>query len=99
MHQEEIVQMHAVFRGQVQGVGFRYTTRMLAQQLGLKGTVRNDLDGSVELYAQGKKTHLESLLKDLETQFDLDLENSCSIAFSACDSDSDGVYKDFSVIF
>jgi acylphosphatase len=43
----------AVVSGQVQGVGFRYSTRRLARQLGVTGWVRNRADGTVEVWAQG----------------------------------------------
>ena len=39
--------------GMVQGVFFRATTRDVAGKLGLKGTVRNMRDGSVEIIAEG----------------------------------------------
>jgi acylphosphatase len=48
--------------GLVQGVGFRYSTREKAQRLGLKGYVRNMADGSVEVYAEGKKEMIEDFL-------------------------------------
>jgi len=37
--------------GRVQGVAFRYHTRNEAVRLGIRGTVRNLPDGSVEIYA------------------------------------------------
>lgn len=39
--------------GRVQGVRFRVWTREVAEELGLRGTVRNRLDGSVEAHAEG----------------------------------------------
>lgn len=39
--------------GRVQGVGFRWWTRDTASRLGVSGTVRNALDGSVEIVAAG----------------------------------------------
>jgi len=39
--------------GRVQGVGFRHWTARLAQQLGVRGTVSNRPDGSVEVFAAG----------------------------------------------
>lgn len=48
-------------RGRVQGVGFRYTTRHIAQRLGLSGWARNRGDGSVEIWAQGTSEALRRL--------------------------------------
>jgi len=45
--------IRATVHGQVQGVGFRYTTRRMAQESGVAGWVRNLPDGSVEVWAQG----------------------------------------------
>lgn len=55
-------QVRAVIRGVVQGVGFRYHTCQTAQQLGVKGFVRNQPDGTVELVAVGTSDQLKSLL-------------------------------------
>jgi len=40
-------------RGRVQGVGFRFFTKQLADQLGIQGVVWNASDGSVRIEAQG----------------------------------------------
>lgn len=57
----EIVRMHAVVRGRVQGVGFRDATWREGRRLGLRGWVRNLLEGSVEVLAEGPKNALEQL--------------------------------------
>ena len=44
--------------GCVQGVGFRYFTWQEAKKLGLKGSVCNRIDGSVEVIAQGDETQM-----------------------------------------
>lgn len=49
--------------GKVQGVFFRYTTRKIARNLGLTGTVRNMPDGSVFIDAEGPEEKLNDLLK------------------------------------
>jgi acylphosphatase len=48
-------------RGRVQGVGFRYFAEQSAKALGIKGWVRNDDDGSVEVYASGTAAQLSEL--------------------------------------
>ena len=40
------------YEGRVQGVGFRYTVKSIAQGFDITGTVRNLPDGRVELLAQ-----------------------------------------------
>jgi acylphosphatase len=54
--------LHAVVRGLVQGVGFRYTTQAEAKKLDLAGWVRNLHDGSVEVDAEGDRPQLELFL-------------------------------------
>jgi len=44
--------------GRVQGVGFRFFTLQQAEKLGLKGTVSNRIDGSVEVIAQGTEDQI-----------------------------------------
>ena len=58
--------LHAIVRGDVQGVGFRYFVQRKAQQLGLRGWVRNNDDGTVELVAEGGRRELEQLKRALE---------------------------------
>lgn len=41
------------FVGEVQGVGFRWTSQRLANNLRLTGWVRNEWDGSVSMELQG----------------------------------------------
>ncbi|MCH7945088.1 MAG: acylphosphatase [Armatimonadetes bacterium] len=41
------------FSGQVQGVGFRYTTQRIAARYAVTGFVRNLPDGRVELVVEG----------------------------------------------
>jgi len=55
--------LHVVVRGQVQGVGFRYSTVHQAHALALNGFVRNAHDGSVEAEFEGERDALEAMLE------------------------------------
>ena len=48
--------------GQVQGIGFRYSVARKAEELSLKGFVRNEPDGSVYIEAEGAEEALEKLV-------------------------------------
>jgi acylphosphatase len=61
----EFVSFHAVVRGQVQGVGFRYFARQRAEVHGVSGFVRNLPDGSVELHAEGPPAALRAFEADV----------------------------------
>lgn len=49
--------------GRVQGVGFRYNTRVEALRLNLTGYVKNLPDGTVEIVAEGPPQSLSQLLE------------------------------------
>lgn len=57
---------HIIFKGRVQGVGFRFQVKMLADRLGVTGSVRNMYDGGVEVYIQGNENQLMNFYKGLE---------------------------------
>jgi acylphosphatase len=60
---------HIIFKGRVQGVGFRYTTRNIASQLPVTGYVRNQADGSVEAVIQGEEQDIQTCLEKIKSQF------------------------------
>lgn len=55
--------VHAVIRGQVQGVYYRSSASEQARVLGVSGWVRNLRGGEVELVAEGPRPVLEKLLE------------------------------------
>jgi acylphosphatase len=65
-----MVRAHVFFSGTVQGVGFRYTCRSYADELGLNGWVKNLADGRVELMTEGPAKTVEELLKKIDRHFD-----------------------------
>lgn len=55
-------QLHLVIQGKVQGVFFRDFVKQTAESLGLKGWVKNNPEGTVELIAEGSEEDLKKLL-------------------------------------
>jgi acylphosphatase len=62
----QVKNFHIFVEGRVQGVGFRQYTYKKARARGLKGWVRNLLDGRVEIQVTGPSEELEGFLKDVE---------------------------------
>jgi acylphosphatase len=56
------------FSGRVQGVGFRYAVRQLAEDDPLTGFVKNLPDGRVELQAEGERRILERFLEEVRSR-------------------------------
>jgi acylphosphatase len=61
--------MHVIVSGWVQGVGFRATTRFLARQANVTGSVKNLPDGTVEIYAQGTQDQLDKFIELIQNKF------------------------------
>ncbi|WP_144719073.1 acylphosphatase [Agrococcus jejuensis] len=58
MAKRAVVRVH----GTVQGVGFRWAARDEAQRLGVAGSARNLLDGSVEVVVEGDDAAVDDML-------------------------------------
>jgi acylphosphatase len=65
MHEMQVARRYFV-SGMVQGVGYRYFARQLAQRLGIAGYVKNLRDGRVEVYVTGPASTLASIRTELE---------------------------------
>ncbi|MDN6639436.1 MAG: acylphosphatase [Tetragenococcus sp.] len=52
-----------IVEGRVQGVGFRYSTKMVADELGVTGVARNEMDGSVSMEACGEDNAIERFIQ------------------------------------
>jgi acylphosphatase len=59
-------QVNVFFSGTVQGVGFRFAVKNIADNFMVTGCVRNRSDGRVELVAEGQTQELEDFLKEIE---------------------------------
>ena len=52
-------------RGLVQGVGLRWFVNKHAVSLGLRGYVKNNFDGTVEVEIEGDRSLVEEMIKQL----------------------------------
>ncbi|MFC7393267.1 acylphosphatase [Scopulibacillus cellulosilyticus] len=55
--------IRAIIRGSVQGVGFRFFTQQTAEKYNIKGWVKNNADGTVEIEAEGESGSLDNFFK------------------------------------
>ncbi len=62
--------MTLVFRGRVQGVGFRHTTAQLAASFPVAGTVENQADGTVKVVVEGAKDACEAFREAVRIRMD-----------------------------
>jgi len=58
-----------IFRGRVQGVGFRATTHAISSGRPVTGYVRNLADGTVELMASGTRTAIDAFVSSITQHF------------------------------
>ena len=63
MAPKQIKHLQITVTGTVQGVFFRASTKAAADQLGVKGIVMNQSDGSVYLEAEGDHFALEQIME------------------------------------
>ncbi|MHC4984545.1 MAG: acylphosphatase [Planctomycetota bacterium] len=54
-----------IFKGTVQGVGFRYTTCRVAGGYDVVGQVRNCPDGSVECIVEGEAAEIDAFIAEV----------------------------------
>jgi acylphosphatase len=57
-----IVRCRAIVAGRVQGVYYRDSCQQMARRLGVRGSVRNRRDGTVEVVAEGSRDAVDQLL-------------------------------------
>jgi len=61
-----LTRLYLVVSGQVQGVGYRWFARELAESLGVSGWVRNREDGAVEAEAEGTREAVDEFVERLK---------------------------------
>ena len=64
-----VIQAHTIFKGHVQGVGFRFTAQRLATNLGVCGWVKNLPNGDVEIVAEAEQPAVDVFLEKIRNHF------------------------------
>lgn len=59
----KFIRAHVFISGEVQGVGFRFHTRIKARNLGLRGFVRNLDSGEVEVVFEGEEDKVKEMVE------------------------------------
>ena len=86
--------LRLIYRGRVQGVGFRYTTASLARRFPVQGYVKNLRNGTVEVIVDGPEAEVRVFLDEIASSF--------AGYISDCDReevDLGEVFRDFRIRF
>lgn len=70
-----MVRYNLIFQGRVQGVGFRYRSKMIADELGLTGNITNLYNGDVECNIQGDKEKIAIFIQRLDNSRFIYIDN------------------------
>ena len=60
------VRAQAIYKGRVQGVGFRFTAQRYANEIGITGYVKNLWSSQVEIVVEGEKEKVETFLAKIK---------------------------------
>jgi acylphosphatase len=82
------------FKGNVQGVGFRFTAVMISRRYNVTGYVKNMYDGSVELVTEGEEKEIEEFLNEIKERMGM---NICSA--SEQEEPDQGEFRRFNVSY
>ena len=90
-----MIRLHANFSGTVQGVGFRFTVRRIAEQYEVTGFVRNLPNRQVEVVAEGDREVVESFINAIYNSSLRDYIRSIEKEWQP----ATGEYKEFEIRF
>ena len=92
--QIETIRRRALFRGSVQGVGFRFTACKAATGYAVTGYVRNLPAGEVEVVAEGPPAAVDGFIGELARRMD-----GCISGTKIDDGPARGEFEQFEVRF
>ncbi len=87
-------QYHVLVSGLVQGVGFRFTVKALANRYSVEGWVKNLAEGKGELLIQGPGEKLNLFLEELKKLFGRNISE-----LQSQESSEDINHKGFQILF
>ena len=61
-----MVRIEAIYKGRVQGVGFRWQVLTISKHFNCTGDVKNLQDGSVEFLAEGELNEVEAFIETVD---------------------------------
>jgi acylphosphatase len=70
MPAEPTLRSEVLFAGEVQGVGFRFTTQALARGFDVVGYVQNLPDGSVRVVVEGAKSEIDQFVGEISRRME-----------------------------
>ena len=82
-----------VVRGQVQGVGYRFFASKKAQELGVRGWIKNNPDGTVEAAVESSGENIEQFIHVLRSEHPWAKVNSIEIEWQPFDAQ----FQDFKI--
>lgn len=88
-----MVRKKIYFSGDVQGVGFRYSTATIAKSFQVFGTVQNLSDGRVKLVVEGSVLEVQGFLFELRQRLIDHIQHD-----SCLDENYIGEFNDFKII-
>jgi len=87
------MQVHIIFKGIVQGVGFRERTRRMARSLNVFGWIRNNPDGTVEAIFKGSPESVEKLIQYCENGI-----SDAIVTEKIMEYQEEGNFEDFKIL-
>jgi len=94
--EKEVVCVKIIVRGVVQGIGFRWFVRDVAEEEGIYGYVKNNIDGSVEIAAKVKNNDiLKKFIERIKTEHPYAVINDIEITSIEPEQN----YKSFGIKF
>lgn len=88
-----IKHLNIIVRGKVQGVSYRATTKAVADQLGVRGKVRNEANGDVFIEAEA-----ESMLMEMFVEWCHEGPDAARVTAVATEEGEVKNYRNFEVV-